>query len=156
MEPVHVFSSELPLEENNIFSVNLAENNETEEIKFKKSKNYTIRGVAINQEVNSDFVPLSNVHAQNALSDFIRTYSNEKDNLKLDLRIYNEESFDVIIPFTKRTDILINGFQYYDTKKPQKTRNNRILLLLWPSRKVRFYMEKWSGRIWILCEIIGW
>ena len=122
MEPVHVFSSELPLEENNIFSVNLAENNETEEIKFKKSKNYTIRGVAIKQKVNSDFVPLSNVHAQNALSDFIRTYSNEKDNFKLDLRIYNEESFDVIITFKKRTDRLINGFQYYDTKNPKKNK----------------------------------
>ena len=63
MEPAHVFYYELPLDENNIFSANLPENNETEEIKFKKSKNYAISGLAINQEVNSDSVPLPNVDA---------------------------------------------------------------------------------------------
>ena len=61
MEPAHVFYNELPLDENNIFSANLPENNEIEEIKFKKSKNYAISGLTINQEVNSDFVPLPNV-----------------------------------------------------------------------------------------------
>ena len=89
---------------------------------LKKSKNYAISGLANNQEVNSDFVPLSNVDAQNALSDLIRTYSKEKEKFKLDLRIYNEESFDVTIPFKKRTHVLINGFQYYDTTaKKQET-----------------------------------
>ena len=119
MEPAHVFYSEL-------LSENLSENNEIEEIKFKKSKNYAISGLAINQEVNSGFVPLPNVVAQNAFSDLIRTYSKEKENFKLDLRIYNEESFDVTITFKKRTDVLINGFQYYDTTT-KVTRNNRIL-----------------------------
>ena len=70
-------------------------------IKFKKSKNYAISRLAINQEVNSHFVPLPHVDAQNALNDLRRTYSKEKENSKLDLRIYNEESFDVTIPFRK-------------------------------------------------------
>ena len=87
-----------------------------------KKLNYAISGLASKQEVNSDFVPLPNVDPQNALSDLIRTYSKEKENLKLDLRIYNEESFDVTIPFKKRTDVSINGFQYYDTTtKKQET-----------------------------------
>ena len=63
MEPARVFYNELPLDEKNIFSANLAENNETKETKFKKSKNYAISGLAINQEVNSDSVPLPNVDA---------------------------------------------------------------------------------------------
>ena len=120
MEPARVFYNELPLDEKNIFSANLAENNETKETKFKKSKNYAISGLAINQEVNSDFVPLPNVDAQNALSDFIRTCSKEKENFKLDLRTYNEESFDVTIPFKKRTEVLINGFQYYEEQQKNK------------------------------------
>ena len=37
MKPAHVFYKEHPLDENNIFSSNLVENNEVEEIKFKKS-----------------------------------------------------------------------------------------------------------------------
>ena len=39
------------------------------------------------------------------MSDLITTYSKEKEKFKLDLRIYNEESFDVTIPFKKRTDV---------------------------------------------------
>ena len=70
-----------------------------EKIKFKKFKNYAISGLAINQEVNSDFAPLPHVDTQNALNDLIRTYSKEKENFKLNLRIYNGESFDVTIPF---------------------------------------------------------
>ena len=34
MEPAHVFYNELPLDKNNIFSANLTENNEFEEINF--------------------------------------------------------------------------------------------------------------------------
>ena len=83
VEPAHVFHSKLPLEKNNIFSTNLEENNEIEEIKFKKSKNYVISRLAFNQEVNSDFVLFPNVDTQNALSDFIRTYSREKKTLNL-------------------------------------------------------------------------
>ena len=70
-------------------------------IKFKKSKNYAISRLAINQEVNSHFVPLPHADAQNALNDLRRSYSKEKENSKLDIRIYNEESFDVTIPFRK-------------------------------------------------------
>ena len=75
MEPTHVFYNEFPLDENSIFSANVIETNEIEEIKFKKSNNYAISGVAINQEVNSGFVILAYVGAQNALSDLIRTCS---------------------------------------------------------------------------------
>ena len=64
--------------------------------------------------------------AQNAFSDLIRTYSKEKENFKLDLRIYDEESFDVTVTFIKRANVLVNGFQYYDTTT-KVTRNNRIL-----------------------------
>ena len=56
------------------------------------------------------------------MSDFIKTYSKENKNFKLDLRICNKESFDVTIPFKKRTDVLINGFQYFNTTtKKQET-----------------------------------
>ena len=54
------------------------------------------------------------------MSDLIRTYSKEKENFKLDLRIYNKESFDVTIPSKKRIDILINGFQCHDTTTKKK------------------------------------
>ena len=56
MEPIHIFYKELPLDENNIFTSNLAEQNEVEEGKFKKSKEYGVTGLSINQDVDSDLV----------------------------------------------------------------------------------------------------
>ena len=93
MEPAHIFYNELPLNENNIFSTNLTENNQTEEIKFKKSNNYAINRLSINQEIdNKEFVPLPNADAEHQLSEFMRAYSKEKEKLNLNLRMYSEES----------------------------------------------------------------
>ena len=52
----------------------------------------------------------------------MRAYSKEKEKFNLNLRMCSKESFDIIIPFQERTDILINGFQYFDktTKKQEK------------------------------------
>ena len=50
----------------------------------------------------------------------MRAYSKEKEKFNLTLRMYTKESFDITIP--KRTNILINSFQYYDTTtKKQET-----------------------------------
>lgn len=80
-----MFYNELPVNENNIFPVDLAENNDIEEVAFKKSKKYEISSLSIKQETTAH-VPLPNFQGQKALSDMLR-----------------------------RSDILINGFQYYDT-----------------------------------------
>ena len=47
MDYSHVFYKEIPLDENNIFSANLMENNGVEQAKFKKSKIYAINGLSI-------------------------------------------------------------------------------------------------------------
>ena len=90
MEPAHIFYKELPLDENNIFSANLSENNEVKEIKFKKSKKYAVTGPSINQEVESDLVSVAHLDAQNALSDLIRNHVKKKEEPNLTLKIYNE------------------------------------------------------------------
>ena len=122
MEPAHIFYKELPLDENNIFSANLAENNEVEEIKFKKSKEYAVTGLSINQEVESDLVPVADLDAQNALSGLIRNYVKKKEEPNLTLKIYNEEAFETTIPFKNRSDVAVKSFKYYDTTtKKQET-----------------------------------
>ena len=42
-------------------------------------------------------------------------YAEEKTKFNLDLKICKENYFDINVPFQKRTDVLINRFQYYDT-----------------------------------------
>ena len=51
MEFSHVFYKELSVDEDNILSANLTENNQIEQIKLKKSKIYAISGLSIDQEL---------------------------------------------------------------------------------------------------------
>ena len=46
-----VFYKELSVDEDNILSANLTENNQIEQIKLKKSKIYAISGLSIDQEL---------------------------------------------------------------------------------------------------------
>ena len=48
MEPIHIFSEELPVDEINIFTANITEKNEVENVKFKKSLEYAVTGLSIN------------------------------------------------------------------------------------------------------------
>ena len=48
----HFFYKELPLDNDNIFSANLTENNKVERIKFDKSKLFAISGLSIDQTVD--------------------------------------------------------------------------------------------------------
>ena len=99
MEPTHIFYKKLPIDENNIFTANLAEKNEVEEIRFKKSKEYAIIGLSIKQDVDSDLVPVKDTDRQEVISNLIQKLINEKKEPDLDLRIYNEEAFEIIVPF---------------------------------------------------------
>ena len=56
METVHIFYKDLPVNDNNTFVTNQTEKNEVEEIKFKKSWEYAITGLSINQDIGIDFI----------------------------------------------------------------------------------------------------
>ena len=85
MEPIHIFYKELPLDENNIFTSNLAEKNEVEEGKFKKSKEYGVTGLSINQDVDSDLVAVIDTEKKTGISKLIQKLVKEKKNLTLTL-----------------------------------------------------------------------
>ena len=48
MEPIHIFYKELPADENNIFTADIAEKNDAENVKFKKSVKCAVTGLSIN------------------------------------------------------------------------------------------------------------
>ena len=77
MEFSHVFYKELAIDDDNIFSSNLTENNKIEEIKIKKWKIYSINRLSIDQDLNSN-VSLPTIEGRNALSDALRVYEEEK------------------------------------------------------------------------------
>ena len=65
------------MDEDNIFLANLAKNNEVEQSRFKKLNKHAIRTLSINQDTTS-YVHLPNIEGQKALSNILRTYSQEK------------------------------------------------------------------------------
>ena len=46
MESIHIFYKELPADENNIFTTDIAEKNEVENVKIKKSQEYAVTGLS--------------------------------------------------------------------------------------------------------------
>ena len=83
----------------------------------KKFKEYVITGLSINQDVHSDLVSVTYTDIQEAISNLIQKLVKEKKDPDLDLRIYNEEVFEKIIPFKKKTKSEIPPMQltFYNT-----------------------------------------
>ena len=80
MEPVHLFYKELSVDENNIFVVNLTKTNEVEDIKLKKSREYPVTGLSINQDIGTDFMTVGETDRQEVLSKSIRKLVKKKEN----------------------------------------------------------------------------
>ena len=76
MEVLHTFYKELPVDEDNIFSLNLSENNKVDSVKFDKPKKYEISGLSINQSTGPGVLFL-NVEGKKALNNILRTYAAE-------------------------------------------------------------------------------
>ena len=47
MDLLHIFYKELPVDDDNIFSANVAENNEIEEVSLKKDQKYMVTGLSL-------------------------------------------------------------------------------------------------------------
>ena len=103
MEPVHIFYKDLPVDQNNIFIANLTEKNEVEEVKFKKSREYAVTGLSINQDIGTDFIAVGETDRQEVLSKLIQNLVKEKREPYLFLRIFNEEAMEKLIPFKRRS-----------------------------------------------------
>ena len=96
MKFLHTFYKEVLVDEDNIFSLNLSENNKVDSVKFDKPKKYEISGLSINQSTGPGVLFL-NVEGKKALNNILRTHAAKKDNCNLDLRTYKKVG--LILPF---------------------------------------------------------
>ena len=99
MEPIHIFYKQLPVDEDSIFAADITEKNQVENVKFKKSLEYAVTGLSINQDIGSALVSVTDTDRQNSLRSNIQKLVKEKKDPDFDLKISNPEKKDVIIPF---------------------------------------------------------
>ena len=59
MEPTHIFHKELSADKSNIFRADIAEKIEVENVKFKKSQEYAVTGLSINNDIGSELVTVT-------------------------------------------------------------------------------------------------
>ena len=64
MEPVHIFYKELSADENNVFTANITEKNEVENVKFKKSQEYAVTGLSINHDIGWALIAVTDIDRQ--------------------------------------------------------------------------------------------
>ena len=115
MEPIHIFYKELPIDKNNIFTANLAEKNEVEEVKFKTSKEYALTGLSISQDIDSNIAAVTDTDSEETISNLTQKLIREKKDPDLDLRSYNEETFEKInLHFTKRLQKKEEEVEFYN------------------------------------------
>ena len=50
MEPAHIFYKKLPIGDDNIFTKNLSEKSELQGMLFKKSNEFAVTGLSVNQD----------------------------------------------------------------------------------------------------------
>ena len=136
MEPIHIFYKDLPVDESNIFTANRAEEIEKEEVRFKKSKEYAVTGLFINQDIDSRLVAVTHADWQEAISNLIQKLLKEKKDPGIDLCIYNEEAFEKIIPFKKKRESEIPPIKltFYNTTTKNKRKFNSTTIWVWMGR----------------------
>ena len=69
MEPIHIFYKDLPVDKNNIFTANITEKNEDENVRFKKSLEYAVTGLSVKQDIGSASVTVTDLDRQDFLSN---------------------------------------------------------------------------------------
>ena len=81
MEFSLIFYKEVPVDEDNICSLNLSENDAVDSVKYNKFKNIKLAGYLSTEAQALGFLP--NVEGKKALSDTWRTYAAVKDKLPM-------------------------------------------------------------------------
>ena len=102
MEPTHIFFKELRIDKNNVFTANILEKNEVENVIFKKNQEYGITGMAIKPDiVDSDIVKVTDQKKLGSLSERIQELVETKKEPDLDLKIVHTETKTLTIAFKK-------------------------------------------------------
>ena len=102
MEPIYIFYNELKIDGSNVFTANVSQEIEVENVSFDKNKECAVTGMTIKPDiVDSDTVKVTDQKKRESLSKRIQELVERKKEPDLDLKIVNPETKTVTIPFQK-------------------------------------------------------
>ena len=103
MEPAYIYCKELVADKENIFTANIAEKNEVENVKFSKFYTYGVTGMAINPDSNTySLIKVSDKDKLKEISKKNQNLIKQNKAYSTDLKISNPETKDLLIPLTKK------------------------------------------------------
>ena len=89
----HTYYKELVADKENIFKENISQNNQVENIKFSKSHEYGVTGMAIKPDIGSySLIKVSDKQKLKEISEKNSRFSKKDKELKTDLKVSNPET----------------------------------------------------------------
>ena len=119
------FTRSFLLIKNNIFTANLAEKYDVEEVTFKKSREHVVTVLSINQDLDSKISAVCDTDRLETISNLIQKLVKNKKELDLDLKIRNEETIEKVIRFQRKTpiELLQLKLTFYNISTTTTTKN---------------------------------
>ena len=105
MDPVHIFYKEIKIDKDNIFTANISQENEVENVLFNKDKEYVITGMVIKPDIiDSELIKIKSTKELDRISKEIQELIKNYEEPDLTLSIYNKETKTLLIPFLKKDE----------------------------------------------------
>ena len=105
MDPVHIFYNEIKIDKDNIFTANISQENEVENVLFNKDKEYVITGMVIKPDIiDSELIKIKSTKELDRISKEIQELIKNYEEPDLTLSIYNKETKTLLIPFLKKDE----------------------------------------------------
>ena len=95
IEPTHIFYKELPIDKNIIFTANISEKDEVQDILFRKSNEYAVTRLAINQNIDN-LIEATNRNRKRILKVLIENLlkGEIEEEHAYSLKIYQSEGYE--------------------------------------------------------------
>ena len=105
MDPVHIFYNEIKIDKDNIFTANISQENEVENVLCNKDKEYVITGMVIKPDIiDSELIKIKSTKELDRISKEIQELIKNYEEPDLTLSIYNKETKTLLIPFLKKDE----------------------------------------------------
>ena len=124
MDSSYIYFKEIKIDQDNTFTANFSEENEIENVKFKKENEYGITGLTINVDLpDKKILKIENENEPDNISREIQELIRQNKEPNLTFIISHLETKSIIIPFVKKkneTELPKKKLTFFNTSTKKK------------------------------------